>query len=89
MAARKLAMNVIGQCAGKLEPVIKHFIVKSMSGEESSSQIDYHEIIYDIYRCAPQALTGIVPYLTGELLVRIYPYWVLGYSETDSDYLII
>ncbi|KAK9057901.1 hypothetical protein SSX86_022740 [Deinandra increscens subsp. villosa] len=71
MAARKLAMHVIGQCAGKLEPGIKHFIVKSMSGEETSallSQIDYHEIIYDIYRCAPQALAGIIPYLSGELL---------------------
>ncbi|KAI3829442.1 hypothetical protein L1987_03566 [Smallanthus sonchifolius] len=70
-AARKLAMNVIGQCAGKLEPGIKHFIVKSMSGEETSSaisQINYHEIIYDIYRCAPQALAGIIPYLSGELL---------------------
>ncbi|GJV33394.1 sister chromatid cohesion protein PDS5 homolog B-like protein isoform X1 [Tanacetum coccineum] len=70
MSARKLAMNVIGQCSGKLEPGIKQFIVKSMSGEasSSSSQIDYHEVIYDVYRCAPQALTGIVPYLSGELL---------------------
>ncbi|KAI3682841.1 hypothetical protein L1987_83148 [Smallanthus sonchifolius] len=72
-AARKLAMNVIGQCAGKLEPGIKHFIVKSMSGEETSSaisQTNYHEIIYDIYRCAPQALAGIIPYLGGELLTE-------------------
>ncbi|KAJ0791644.1 putative sister chromatid cohesion protein Pds5 [Helianthus annuus] len=72
MAARKLAMSVIAQCAGKLEPGIKHFIVKSMSGEASTSaislQIDHHEIIYDIYRCAPQALAGIIPYLSGELL---------------------
>ncbi|XP_024982599.1 sister chromatid cohesion protein PDS5 homolog A [Cynara cardunculus var. scolymus] len=69
-AARRLAMNVIGQCAGKLEPCIKQFIVQSMSGESSPliSQIDYHEVIYDVYRCAPQALAGIVPYLIGELL---------------------
>ncbi|XP_076925965.1 sister chromatid cohesion protein PDS5 homolog A-like isoform X2 [Bidens hawaiensis] len=70
-AARKLAMSVIGQCAVKLEPGIKHVIVKSMSGEAASSslsQINYHEIIYDIYRCAPQALAGIIPYLSGELL---------------------
>ncbi|KAI3698227.1 hypothetical protein L6452_31340 [Arctium lappa] len=69
-AARRLAMNVIGQCAGKLEPCIKQFIVQSMSGESSPliTQIDYHEVIYDIYRCAPQALAGIVPYLIGELL---------------------
>ncbi|XP_076907861.1 sister chromatid cohesion protein PDS5 homolog A-like [Bidens hawaiensis] len=70
-AARKLAMSVIGQCAAKLEPGIKHVIVKSMSGDAASSslsQINYHEIIYDIYRCAPQALAGIIPYLSGELL---------------------
>lgn len=71
MAARRLAMNVIAQCAGKLEPGIKQFILKSMSSEGNSvlSQIDYHEIIYNIYRSAPQALVGIVPYITGELLV--------------------
>ncbi|KAI7740319.1 hypothetical protein M8C21_028104 [Ambrosia artemisiifolia] len=72
MAARKLAMSVIRQCAGKLEPGIKHVIVKSMSGEASSSasfHIDHHEIIYDIYRCAPQALAGIIPYLSGELMI--------------------
>ncbi|KAI3740872.1 hypothetical protein L2E82_31347 [Cichorium intybus] len=70
MAARRLAMNVMAQCAGKLEPGIKQFILKSMSGEGNSviSQIDYHEIIYNIYRSAPQALVGIVPYITGELL---------------------
>lgn len=75
MSARKLAMNVIRQCSGKLEPGIKHFIVKSMSGEAtpSMSQIDYHEVIYDVYRCAPQALIGIVPYLSGELLVIMNP----------------
>ncbi|KAK9051851.1 hypothetical protein SSX86_028479 [Deinandra increscens subsp. villosa] len=66
MAARKLGMNVIGQCAGKLEPGIKQFIVSSSSGS-SNHHIDYHEVIYDIYRCAPQALKKIVPHLTKEL----------------------
>ncbi|KAI3745336.1 hypothetical protein L1987_58447 [Smallanthus sonchifolius] len=65
-AARKLGMNVIGQCAGKLEPGIKQFILSSMSGS-SNHHIDYHEVIYDIYRCAPQALKKIVPNLTREL----------------------
>ncbi|KAM7525318.1 hypothetical protein LguiA_015220 [Lonicera macranthoides] len=70
MAARRLAMNVIEQCAGKLEPGIKQFLVSSMSGDIKSldCQIDYHEAIYDIYRCAPQVLSGVVPHLTGELL---------------------
>lgn len=71
MAARRLAMNVIEQCAGKLEPGIKQFLISSLSGDGGSldSQMDYHEIIYDIYRCAPQILSGVIPYLTGELLV--------------------
>ncbi|XP_057513185.1 sister chromatid cohesion protein PDS5 homolog A-like isoform X2 [Actinidia eriantha] len=70
MAARRLSINVIEQCAGKLEPGIKQFLISSMSGDSRSlnGQMDYHEIIYDIYRCAPQILSGVVPYLTGELL---------------------
>ncbi|KAK9156348.1 hypothetical protein Sjap_003828 [Stephania japonica] len=69
-AARKIAMNVIEQCAGKLEPYVKQFLISSMSGDNSSlnSQVDYHEVIYDIYCCAPQILSGVIPYLTGELL---------------------
>ncbi|KAL7596068.1 hypothetical protein Lser_V15G29035 [Lactuca serriola] len=35
----------------------------------SNPQIDYHEVIYDIYRCAPQALSKIVPNLKRELLI--------------------
>ncbi|KAL5574829.1 hypothetical protein UlMin_016528 [Ulmus minor] len=70
MAARKLAMNVIEQCAGKLEADIKQFLISSMSGDSKTAKypLDYHEVIYDVYRCAPQILSGVVPYLTGELL---------------------
>ncbi|KAF4399484.1 hypothetical protein G4B88_022567 [Cannabis sativa] len=70
MAARKLAMNVIEKCAVKLEAGIKQFLISSMSGDSKSvkCQIDHHEVIYDVYRCAPQILTGVAPYLTGELL---------------------
>ena len=72
MAARKLAMNVIEQCAGKLEADIKQFLISSMSGDSKTAKypLDYHEVIYDVYRCAPQILSGVVPYLTGELLVN-------------------
>ena len=71
MAARRLAMNVVEHCAGKLEAGIKQFLVSSISGDNRSlnSQIDHHEVIFDIYRCAPQILLGVAPYLTGELLV--------------------
>ncbi|XP_035545747.1 sister chromatid cohesion protein PDS5 homolog A isoform X2 [Juglans regia] len=70
MAARRLAMNVIESCAVKLEAGIKQFLISSISGDNRSvnSHIDHHEVIYDIYRCAPQILLGVVPYLTGELL---------------------
>ncbi|XP_060185631.1 sister chromatid cohesion protein PDS5 homolog A isoform X2 [Lycium barbarum] len=70
IAGRGLAMKVIEQCSGKLEPSIKQFLVSSMSGDSrpTALDIDYHEVIYDIYRCAPQILSGVVPYITGELL---------------------
>ncbi|XP_077217250.1 sister chromatid cohesion protein PDS5 homolog A-like isoform X2 [Tasmannia lanceolata] len=70
MAARRLAMNVIEHCAGKLEPCIKQFLISSISGDNSSlnTQLDYHDVIYDLYQCAPQILCGITPYITGELL---------------------
>uniref|UniRef100_A0A7N1A0X3 Uncharacterized protein n=1 Tax=Kalanchoe fedtschenkoi TaxID=63787 RepID=A0A7N1A0X3_KALFE len=68
--ARKLAMDVIKHSAGKLEPEVKQFLISSISGDGRSSDnhIDYHEVIYDIYHCAPQILHGVIPYLTGELL---------------------
>ncbi|XP_020598033.1 sister chromatid cohesion protein PDS5 homolog A [Phalaenopsis equestris] len=70
MAARKLAMNVIEHCAGKLEPSIRHFLVSSMSGDSSylESSLDYHEVIYDLYQCVPQILFGIISFMTAELL---------------------
>ncbi|XP_021766736.1 sister chromatid cohesion protein PDS5 homolog A-A-like isoform X1 [Chenopodium quinoa] len=68
-AGRKLAMNVIEHFATKLEPYVKQFLISSMTGENSlNSEIDYHEVIYNLYRCSPQILLGVVPYLTGELL---------------------
>lgn len=64
-------MNIIEQCAVKLEAGIKRFLISSISGDSQlvNSHIDYHEVIYDIYHCAPQMLFGVVPYLKGELLV--------------------
>ncbi|XP_004507589.1 sister chromatid cohesion protein PDS5 homolog A-like [Cicer arietinum] len=70
MAARRLAMNVIQQCMGKLEPCIKQLLLSLMSGDSKlvNRQIEYHGIIYDLYCCAPQILFGVLPYVTGELL---------------------
>ncbi|XP_040960039.1 uncharacterized protein [Gossypium hirsutum] len=63
-------MNVIEQCSKKLEAGIKQILISVMSGDNQliKSEIDYHEVIYGIYHCAPQILSGVVPYLTGELL---------------------
>ncbi|KAG0463842.1 hypothetical protein HPP92_019911 [Vanilla planifolia] len=35
MAARKLAMDVIGHCSGKLKSSIRHFLVSSISGDDN------------------------------------------------------
>ncbi|XP_068463177.1 sister chromatid cohesion protein PDS5 homolog A-like isoform X2 [Phaseolus vulgaris] len=69
-AARRLAMNVIQQCVGKLEPSIKQFLLSLMSGDSKpvNNQVEYHGVIYDLYCCAPQILSGVLPYVTGELL---------------------
>ncbi|KAH9611596.1 hypothetical protein KSS87_009864 [Heliosperma pusillum] len=68
-AARKLAMDVIESCAAKLEPVVKQFLISSMSEDgPSNCRIDYHGVVYDLYRCSPQILSGVIPYITGELL---------------------
>ncbi|PIA26794.1 hypothetical protein AQUCO_08800003v1 [Aquilegia coerulea] len=70
MAARRLAMDVIRHCATKLESSVKQFLMSLMSGDDISlnSHLDYHEVIYDIYQCAPQILSEVIPYLTEELL---------------------
>nr|KJB30840.1 hypothetical protein B456_005G163300 [Gossypium raimondii] len=70
-AARRLAMNVIEQCSEKPEASIKQILISVMSRDNQliKSEIDYHEVIYGIYHCALQILSGVVPYLTGELLV--------------------
>ena len=93
MAARRLAMNVIEQCAGKLEAGIKQFLISSISGdsEPAKYQIDYHEVIYGVYRCAPQILTGVAPYLTGELLVILIRWLILllfFFSLCELDMMI-
>lgn len=73
MAAKRLALNVIENCAVKLEPGIKQFLISSTSGDSGSMncEINCHAVLHDIYSFAPQVLTGVVPYLTGELLVII------------------
>ncbi|KAF6145104.1 hypothetical protein GIB67_013455 [Kingdonia uniflora] len=91
LAARKLAMNVIEQCALKLEHCLNQLLISSISGDDI--RLDYHEVIYDIYRCDPEILSGMIPYLTGELLTdqletRLKAVKLLGDLFSLSDCVI-
>uniref|UniRef100_A0A0E0E0Q0 Tudor domain-containing protein n=1 Tax=Oryza meridionalis TaxID=40149 RepID=A0A0E0E0Q0_9ORYZ len=70
LPARKLARHVIEHSAGKLEPYIRKFLTSSLDGDGTSTNnnIDHHEVIFDLYQCAPKVLKVVVPYITGELL---------------------
>lgn len=92
-------MNVIKQCVGKLEPIIKQFFLSLMSGDGKpvNSQVQCHEVIYDLYCCAPQILSGVVPYITGELLVTTHLLvfrmlccflTITHFNESDIDAMI-
>ncbi|KAL2634564.1 hypothetical protein R1flu_006043 [Riccia fluitans] len=70
-AAHKLAVAVVERCAEKLEPYVQKFLTSVMlegKGLESELREDYHNIIYEIYRCAPQMLLAVIPNLTRELV---------------------
>ncbi|KAL3693850.1 hypothetical protein R1sor_007501 [Riccia sorocarpa] len=70
-AAHKLAIAVVERCAEKLEPYVQKFLTSVMlegKGLESELRDDYHNIIYEIYRCAPQMLLAVIPNLTRELV---------------------
>ncbi|KAL5972453.1 hypothetical protein ACLOJK_041708 [Asimina triloba] len=85
MAARRLAMNVIEHCAGKLEPCIKQFLISSMSGDDSSlnSQFDYHEtdqldvrlravkLLGDLFALPDRSIPEIFRPLFSEFLKRL------------------
>lgn len=70
LPARKLARHVIEHSAGKLEPYIRKILTSSLDGDGTSTNnsIDHHEVIFDLYQCAPKVLKVVVPYITGELL---------------------
>ncbi|XP_020220399.1 sister chromatid cohesion protein PDS5 homolog A isoform X1 [Cajanus cajan] len=69
-AAKKLSMNVIQESMEKLESSIKQFLLSLMSEDSKTmnSQVEYHELIYDLYCFAPQILSAILPYVTEELM---------------------
>ncbi|KAI4371180.1 hypothetical protein MLD38_019446 [Melastoma candidum] len=58
-------LSALGQ---KKDDVSKASRRLAMKQARNVKEIDYHDVIYDLYQCAPELLVGIIPYLTGELL---------------------
>eukprot|EP00253_Pinus_taeda_P014590 PITA_14590 len=68
-AAYRLAMSVMKCVATKVEPNVSFFLTSRMSAKSKfeNDPHNYHEIILNIYQCAPQILQSIIPNLTQEL----------------------
>ncbi|KAJ0969546.1 hypothetical protein J5N97_022423 [Dioscorea zingiberensis] len=70
-APSRLAISVIQNCAGKLEPSIRMFLMSCILNRDASRsdlEQSYHEIILEIYQYAPQTLFIVIPNLTQELI---------------------
>ncbi len=65
-------MAVVQNCADNLESHVRSFltlVILEGRGLQTGLKKDYHEIIYEIYSCAPQMLLDVLPYLKEELVV--------------------
>ncbi|XP_010242780.1 PREDICTED: sister chromatid cohesion protein PDS5 homolog A isoform X2 [Nelumbo nucifera] len=86
IASFRLAVSVIQQCTDKLEPFVRGFLTSCILDRDavgSDLKDFYHEIIFEIFQCAPQMLLAVIPNLTHELLtdqvdVRIKSVNLLG-----------
>ncbi|CAK9165271.1 unnamed protein product [Ilex paraguariensis] len=70
-ASSRLAVSVIQNCSEALEPFVCRFLtscILSRDAVRSELKELYHEIIFEIFRCAPQMLFAVLPNLTQELL---------------------
>ncbi|XP_059435125.1 sister chromatid cohesion protein PDS5 homolog B isoform X2 [Corylus avellana] len=70
-ASYKLAVSIIQNCAEKLEPYVCGFLtacILDRDAVENELKEFYHEIIFELFQCAPQMLLAIIPNLTHELL---------------------
>ncbi|XP_059630755.1 sister chromatid cohesion protein PDS5 homolog B isoform X2 [Cornus florida] len=70
-ASSRLAVSVIQNCADELEPFVCGFLVSCISDRDAvGSEIKecYHEIIFEIFQCAPRMLLAVIPNLSQELL---------------------
>ncbi|GLJ13664.1 hypothetical protein SUGI_0217810 [Cryptomeria japonica] len=72
-AAYRIAGNVVKCLAGKLKLNVHLFLTSLMSPERKSERNlynDYDEIIFGIYKCAPEMLESLIPHLTQFLLTE-------------------
>ncbi|XXG74106.1 hypothetical protein AAC387_Pa07g2909 [Persea americana] len=82
----RLAVSVLQNCAEKLGPLVQSFLISSIEEKDSEGselKAFYHDIIFEIFKCAPQMLLAVIPNLTQELLtdqvdVRIKAVNLLG-----------
>ncbi|XP_057974992.1 sister chromatid cohesion protein PDS5 homolog B isoform X2 [Malania oleifera] len=72
-ASSHLAISVIKNCTEELEPFVRGFLTSCILDKDAvGSELKdfYHEIIFEIFQCAPQMLLAVIPNLTQELLTE-------------------
>jgi sister-chromatid-cohesion protein PDS5 len=75
-AGHMLAVAVVEESAEILDPYVQQFFILAMSdgsGLPTALKKDYHELIYELYCCAPQMVQGVLPYLKEQLVVCTSP----------------
>jgi sister-chromatid-cohesion protein PDS5 len=70
--AHKLAVDIIQNCAEKLEHTVRMFLsscIFNKGAPVNEHKKLHHKIILELFQCAPQMLFVVIPSLTHELLV--------------------
>lgn len=87
----QLAVAVIQNCSDELEPSIRGLLTSCILDKNAvGSRLTefYHEIIFEIFQCAPQMLLSVIPNLTQELLVRSPFYARIIFLISTSRFII-
>ncbi|KAM0917251.1 hypothetical protein ACQ4PT_009670 [Festuca glaucescens] len=69
--AHKLAVDIIQNCAEKLEHTVRMFLsscIFNKGAPVNEHKKLHHKIILELFQCAPQMLFAVIPSLTHELL---------------------
>ncbi|KAL6840252.1 hypothetical protein ACP4OV_030062 [Aristida adscensionis] len=70
-ASHKLAVDIIQNCADKLEPIVRNFLSSCIFNKDlpaNELRKLHHKVILEIFQCAPDMLFAVIPNLTHELL---------------------